>query len=173
MTKAWLLVFNMGWVPKMSGECLLLSNPTTSTYNTGFQAELYVLKSRLNLMSKKNWWSVPLIHLYLFLSDRLSVQDHHQSLRSGVRRAPSAAPLSASLHHLHPVGLLRDGRGDAVRGGPSAQSPQQPQLLSFYCPTGAFYRWDMQHFFFFFTLPGSVVSWWVFNSRFIFSPYVF
>ena len=98
---------------------------------------------------KGNWWKVPVI-LYLYSSDRLPVQDHHQSLCLGVWRAPSAAPLSTSLHNLHPVGLLRDGRGEAVRGGPSAKSPQQPQLLSFYCSTGAFYRWDTQHFFFFF-----------------------
>lgn len=72
------------------------------------------------------------------LCNRLPVQDHHQPLCSRVWRTASATPLSASLHHLHPVCLLRERRGEAVRSRPSTRSPQ-PQLFSFYCPTGAFY----------------------------------
>lgn len=72
------------------------------------------------------------------LCNRLPVQNHHESLCSRLWRTASATPLSTSLHHLHPVRLLREQRGEAVRSRPCAQSAQ-PQLLSFYCSAGVFY----------------------------------
>lgn len=68
--------------------------------------------------------------------DRLPVQDHHQPLCPRLRWPAPAAPLPAPLHHLHPVCLLRQRRGQAVRRRPPAPSPQ-PQLLGFHRPTGA------------------------------------
>lgn len=83
--------------------------------------------------------------LSLLLS-RLPVQDHHQSFCICMWWTASATPLSTSLHHLHPVGLLRAQRDAAVQSRPTPwdHSPQ-PQLFGFYCSTGAFFTWDSEN----------------------------
>lgn len=72
----------------------------------------------------------------MVVCNRLPVQDHHQPLRSRLRWPAPAAPLPPPLHHLHPVCLLRQRRGQPVCRPPPAPSPQ-PQLLGFHRSTGA------------------------------------
>lgn len=100
----------------------------------------------LNVMCKISKVSLLCMHTCL-LSNRLPDQDHYQPLCPRVWRATSTAPLSTPLHHLHPVCLLRERRGAALRSRstPFAQGPQS-QLLSFHSPTGAFYMWGKELF---------------------------